>query len=304
MLISSLADWVEWMAVISVSPSWANIVDVIVDTRDTSLYAPKLTGGAYSDNDEIDVREALRNTVEERIALLDDYYPFVFDERDRFVVRDNYCFSSSAYIPLLEISLLKGWTNKEQVPYKSYTDLFEWIVAKSFKEAGFDTSLMGTSRAGGQFDERLKRVSAELGIPTYPSNAAHSSRARDEKVDVVAGWFFKDQRKGEAINLIQATCANDCEWEAKLNSIPTSRWQIYFAEKLIPRAYLAIPYHASDENACLLTELDSNCSFVDRIRLVLMLKGEIVFEENDSRKLLEEMNAFVEQYLFRSPSET
>lgn len=296
MLLSSLADWIEWMTIVSSTPPWPNVVDAIIDSCGTDEYITKLTGGEYSQIDREDLGEDLRSVIEKRRLVLRGYYPFEFDNRERLVLRKNFNLSNSACVVLLQISMLKSWTSTDKVPLNCYTQLFEFVVEDAFKSAGYDSSIIGTSR-GGSFVNNLKRTADELGIVSDSSGVAHSKAAKDEKVDVVAGRFFRDKRKGEAIILIQATCAKDSKWEAKLSNISLSRWRRYFLECLTPTCYLAIPYHASEENATLLTDLDEKRAFLDRIRLVLMLHGKVAIRKDSYEKRYNEMNTYTKQYL-------
>lgn len=297
MLLSSLADWAEWMALVSTPPSWANVVDAITDSRGTDAYSTNLTGGDFFSDCDGNVSEDLRSVIEVRVSSLGDRYPFEFDDRDRLRVRDGCDLTTSAYTAMLQISMLKGCTSPKEVPYDPYTSLFEHIVAGAFRKAGYDASIVGTSRKGKTFEERLSRTSGELSMPSDSSKVAHSAGAKDDKVDVVAGRFFRDGRKGEAVILTQATCAQDGKWETKLSEIPFDRWRGYFLGQMTPVGYLAIPYHASEENSAMLTGLDARCSFLDRIRLTLMLGGRLEFLDDESKALNDKVNEYVRRYL-------
>lgn len=301
MLLSSLADWVEWAALVASLPPWPTVVDALEDALGIDMYRGKLTGGGIDARDPEPLTEALYNVIDERRRILGTYYPFQFDGRGRFRPCPQFDFDSSAYIELLEISLLKGWFASDRAVLESCVELFEHIVAEAMRSAGCDSSIVGTSVQAGGFEKRLEKIAEELSIPVDSSAAVHSKAAKDDRVDVVAGRFFRDGRKGEVFILAQATCAEDRKWESKLSNIPLFRWRSYFLEQFPPIGFLAVPYQLSDENAALLTNLDGNRSFLDRTRLVIMLDGVIGLSSEGGKCLTGEIEKLSEKYLRLPP---
>lgn len=296
MVLSSLADWVEWAALVSMVPPWPTTVDAIEDALGRDMYRSKLAGGQFSDQCAIPLGEALRNVIENRARVLGQYYPFRFDDRGRLQLRSGCDTSKSAYITLLQIALLKSWASVDGEAFLACTKLLEHIVAEAFRRVGCDSVIVGTSISGG-FEAKLEKVAEGLAMPVDSASAAHSKAAKDERVDVVAGRFFRDGRKGEVFILVQATCARNEQWESKLSCIPISRWRSYFLEQFPPIGFLAVPYQVSDEDAALLTSLDGARSFLDRTRLALMLNEEMELLDEDGGELLRRVRSFASLHL-------
>lgn len=296
MMLSSLADWVEWAALVSVASPWPTTVDAIGDALGRDWYQSKLTGDQFSDTLPIPLSDALRNVIEERARVLGRRYPFRFDDRGRLQLRADHDIERSAYVVLLQIALLKSWAGSDDAAFQACTKLLEHVVAGAFRQTGCDSAIVGTS-VGGGFEAKLQKIADELAMRVDPSSAAHSKAAKDERVDVVAGRFFRDGRRGEVFILVQVTCAKNERWESKLSCIPLSRWRNYFLEQFPPIGFLAVPYHVLDEDAALLTSLDGGRSFLDRTRLVLMLNGEIASLDAVGCDLLKQVRLFSSQHL-------
>lgn len=297
MVLSSLADWVEWAALASAVLPWPTTVDAIEDALGWDTYQSKLTGERFSDELPIPLGDALRNVIEDRVRVLGWRYPFRFDDRGQLQLRADRDVKKSAYIALLQISLLKSWADFDNAAFQACTKLLEHIAAEAFRRTGCDSAIVGTSVNGGGFEAKLEKIAEELAVRVDSASAAHSKAAKDERVDVVAGRFFRDGRKGEVFILVQATCAKNEQWESKLSCIPLSRWRSYFLEQFSPIGFLAVPYHVSDEDAALLTSLGGGRSFLDRTRLVLMLNGELETLDVAGCDLLKQVRSFSSQHL-------
>lgn len=295
MFVSSAADWVE-LASLALPPlPLADVVDYIVDCLGgKDSYSDSYLDIGQEEPERHDLNEGIRNMLESRERLLNDSYPFRIDGFRRCVLKDGYSLEHSHYLLLLCLSALKGWGDNNDM--QSCTKLFEHVVNQSLLAAGFESAVMGTS-SEGTFKERLETVGAKLKLDVDYAAAPRSAKAKDDGVDVIAGHFWHDGRKGELVILVQAACGKESggAWEGKLSAVPIPSWRLRFLESLNPYAYLAIPYHlTSDAEKAVLSSGDSH-SFIDRIRLVKLSGGRLQFppgpEEDMAVQLVQRASA-------------
>lgn len=282
---SALADWVEFNALVTSDRySWSSLIDAMKDSGVQESRSPRLhTPDGCSD--DINVFETVHEIISFRGQYLESSYPFRFDNLDRLVLKDNFSISSSPYILFLTISLLKGWIYpNDNAILKPVADCFEHAVHKAIQSAGFSSSVIGTSSGMGNFKTKLENAAKAIGLSAFADNGTYSRFANDDGVDVIGGYIWRDGRKGEILCLIQAACGKTDNLPNKLYSIHSRNWMDYFAEKSLPYAIIAVPYHLSDDVVERLLVGQDNFTYLDRIRLVHLFGNYPICFNNPNAK--------------------
>lgn len=269
MKISSLADWVEFMALAGAYAPWNTVVDSMRESGIREEYQSLMTGGMSEEQDELEhIDESVKNCLLARSVYLTDLYPFEFDEWDRLVTKQDFQLDSNPYFILLCISLLQAWkANNDSNILNTVTKLFEFLIDAALKNMGIASSIIGTATSATDFESKLIRAGHELGITTNPTVSTHSRFAQDEGVDVVGGYLWEDGRKGQQLFLIQASCGQESVWKNKMTNINSMQWKNFFLEKTLPVPVIAVPYQMT-QDALDHTFLEGGSyTFLDRMRL-------------------------------------
>lgn len=302
MLITSLADWAELMAIQGYRAPWPNVVDAMIDATGQRFYMSSMTGmsvfGLNGDDgegdEEADLGCSVKSVLEFRSQTLKNKYPFYFNEQNCLSLKEGFSINRNAYVSLLMISLIKGWIDDIKAHQICYR-LFEYITKEAFIHEGFSATLTGTA-IEGRFEEKVDRVGKELGVNVNPDACRRSKHAKDDGVDVVTAKLFRDNRQGEVFILVQATCSKDSKWSAKLNDTPSARWRGYLIAQLTPLCILSVPYHISSEVEERLMGVDSARTFIDRIRLVKMLSQKLSLADANMKMQYNELRKYVKDF--------
>lgn len=281
MIESSLADWVELLALLRASVPMSSVIDAL---RDSGLKDEFQSGRLEAGEEEpstIYTFPALRERLEYRNLYLGDAYPFRFDSFDRLQY-DSTVDANNPYLLMLLVSLLKGFVvRRDNTVLDPLTKAFEFLTCTCLRNSGLRCEIVGTSSGNGKFEEKLVSVAKSLGLAAYPTAAPRSARANDERVDVVGGNLWHDGRKGNVLLLIQCACGMTDSWINKAHTIPATNWKSYFGEVSPPYCALAVPYDITDRViTSILYGFNDNCTFFDRLRLVKHA-GFSVFPEDD-----------------------
>ena len=294
MQASSLADWTEYCALKGKVAPWHSVREFM---REAGV-PPVIIDQSYGD--EAFVNGQLFDDMEERAALdgdaalqmeptggagqdtahrlicqraqyLGDSYPFEFDEFNRLRLKERVDIEHNPYIMFLRISILKGWLYpSDKTVLLPITNLFEQLIAASMRCAGLRAAVVGTSKSEG-FDIKLRKSASSIGLDCDPHAVEHSPYAKDEGVDIIGGCIAQDHRIGEPIWLIQAACGKSGnDWENKLMHIDPGKWSRYLCSRSHPYAFLAVPYHLTEQAIEGFMHYGDTRSFLDRLRLVHM----------------------------------
>lgn len=300
MLLSSLADLLELQVLRGVRLPWKSMAEGM---REAGVSA-RVIDDAYVDNDYIEgelesnafldleedsygqmteqPNETVRSLIGFRMRYLGDWYPFSFDSFGQLTVDSNSLARSCSYCDLLLISLCAGW-GYDQPSGKTLgriaSSLFENIVALALKNAGLNAFVMGTSQ-NGSFEEKLNQCGTELDLAASIRTIKPPERAKDEGVDVIGGFLWRDRRIGEPVWLIQATCGKS-DWKEKLRGIDNKKWASYLSTRTGALALLAVPFHLTDEVIDRLVPHEGAFAFMDRLRLVKMLGSSIRYPSDE-----------------------
>ena len=279
---SALADFVELLAIHSVSITRARLVDFIVDNGWTLTPHENYVGVAEADDDDDstyteDTATRIFRLLNERAAGLGDWYPFSIDEAGR-VTRRATAQSSDSYLLLLAITV----AHAHNLPTtKPPTDLFPDVVCRTYTARGWSAFNFGaTSGRGLSFDEALDELGAALRLNVDADAAPRSMSAQDAGADCVAHYPWFELRIGRWLTITQVTCASSNEWRTKLFDATPLPWQSRLNEGVSPRVVLAVPHHVEPSHlAFLLSEANSQVYILDRLSLTKYLPPPIDAEK-------------------------
>lgn len=269
MIESSLADWVELLALLRVSVPMSSVIDALKDSGlDEEYHSERLELGEMEPS-SINTFPALRERLDIRQRYLGNAYPFHFDQFDRLQY-DSVTDANNPYLLMLLISLLKGHVfSRDKTVLDPLTKAFEFLTCTCLRNGGLKCEVVGTGNGNGKFEEKLASAAKSLGLAAYPVAASRSARANDERVDVVGGNLWHDGRKGNVLVLIQCACGDTSSWVNKAHTIPAENWRNYFGEVSYPYCALAVPYDITDRAiSAIIDGYNDNCTFFDRLRLV------------------------------------
>lgn len=303
---SALADWVELYALRGRRTPWPALANALKDSGlasgliDSRELEDERYGFNYLGIDDPDCEEfgnepddetsafedqpeqlSAYEILEQRSSLLDESYPFEFDRNDCLSLKEGYPVSSSSYIWLLKISLMKGWIYpKDQSILLPITRLFEYVVSLALRMGGLSAEVVGTAGGSG-FMERVGRCTQALNLPFRPQGLSIPNNAQDMGVDVLGGYLWDDYRVGENIWLVQAACGKEEAWEDKSMHIDSAKWgRLLGDDYCVPLSLIAVPYHMTNDAVRDVLHYSESRSFLDRIRLVIMMGKVVNFKEN------------------------
>ncbi len=267
---SAIADFLEAMALSGKQMSRAALGDYIEDVA----WAPKLkehfAGPELDEDDDVmgestsDARaRKVFDLLEERSCVLGDLYPFTIDDAG---VRLRDGAEDGGYLVLLGISLAHAY----QLPTSSGLDpkqVLEDVAVSVMRAQGMQAKNTAFSTQQGSFSDLLIAMGPALGLQPTPEQATISKSAKDEGVDVLCVFGWRDDRPGRWVFIGQVTCAKSDEWRKKLSEPSPHQWKALLGVQIAPIPFLAIPYHAQRGH---LQDLlgKENAAVLDRLRLV------------------------------------
>lgn len=270
---SYCADYLELLALLGAAPHWGDYDDFLSGAR---VPLKEAFRGAFIEPmpGELVGRPInfVRNTLDERAAVLGDRYPFVLSDR-RLELKPGW--EDDTYLGLL--SLLQLHVIEDAQVVRSEL-AFEISVRDSMRSAGLLAETVGTSSGAG-FRASLEQACTQLNLVANPDGVAHPKLARDEDVDTICRFNFSDVRRGQWLLVGQATCAKSDEWQHKAKEPSSGAWATYTSCSPKPRVFLAVPHHVqSDTLAFLLGHLDEGF-VVDRLRLTAIRQAPTAEEQ-------------------------
>ncbi len=234
------ADFIELMTVFANRDgvSFGDIQDRFFGTKEYSNNDG--LSAEQRDNDESFINEILR-IIKERILLYKDDYPFLFENSEIILLKDNLTWKQKLYIGLLissKLNVFKEFTSLLSTEF----EVISYFVLKNFlpdyaiiKEFGKNTEYKGSAI------NKIKRLAEDLGldINNYELNNISSKNNQERGLDVI-GWIpFEDNCQNKLVYLGQCACGKNTE--SKFHD--TRRFENYlFFYKSKPQHVMFIPY--------------------------------------------------------------
>lgn len=276
---SCLADWLETSALAGRRVTRDDLTDIIADNGWSTL-TPRQISVDPADEMPEEWPDAAFGLLGERHELLGDHWPFQLTEtRITPTVRPS--TDGRRYLALLGMTIAHAWGIPG--PHDP-TILLEEVATRAYKRAGCRAFGTGTAAAGGgRGKATVVEAGRSVGLRPVPDPNPIRRSARDTGVDVLAVAVPTDHRPGQALLLVQVTCARSDSWQAKLSQPRSDLWARYLNDTgTRPLPVLVVPHHVEPPTLRYLTGADSGGLIVDRLRLVRMLTGEsLTMQEND-----------------------
>jgi hypothetical protein len=282
---SSLADYLELLAIAGRSWSMEQLADHILDNRWIDQLGERIGVPAEVETDDGDLSGELDRALEravdvvsvidERASTAGDRYPFQRNDSGRLTYQGG-DDGPGPYVRLLALTVGHAIRHPFDAPVHQ---VFEVVVEHAFSNFGFLTAGIGAiSRTGGGFHNTLTTACTAVGLDAYPAAALARSFANDEGSDIISNVWSMDRRKGGLQLIGQATCARSNDWDAKILEPSVHQWRDWLGGVRSPVAYLAVPHHVEDiTRAWLMAKRDRDV--VDRLRLCSMMSAELVAGE-------------------------
>lgn len=279
---SALADFLEAMALSGKPMSRAALGDYIEDAGWATKLKEHFQGPDVDEDDDVmgestsDARaRKVFDLLDERSAVLGELYPFSVNDAG---VKLRQGVEDGRYLVLLGISLAHSYelnTTSGLDPKRVLED----VTVSVMQAQGMRARNTAFSTQPGSFSDLLIAAGTKLGLHPTPEQATISRSAKDEGVDVLCVFGWRDERPGRWVFIGQVTCANSDEWSKKLSEPKPHRWKALLGVKTIPIPFLAVPYHVQRGHLLYLLG-ESNAAVLDRLRLVPFLPTDNnAFEE-------------------------
>lgn len=282
---SALADFLEVMALRAPSLTESELADLLDDNHwrlknkryhlaeldlSESLTDPEAEEGDTDGDDDIETNyeETARmvfELIDERRRILKTRYPFT-------IVAGRLRYQAGAdrvYLFFLAISILHSRNLASPAPA---WEIFEGSVLTILKnEPLLAASISAHRRDGLGFSDALIKAAADIELIGRPDQLTYSVAAHDEGSDVIANYWWRDDRPGHWVLVGQATCVKDSlRWKPKMQELSgTSYWAkgLGVINQSAVCGFLAVPYHVEPDH---FEYLVNRCDgfVLDRLRLV------------------------------------
>jgi hypothetical protein len=238
--LNFFADFIELMSLFANTDgvSYGDIYDRFFGTKEYS--ENEITKSEQVDNDEIFTRKIIRIIIE-RIRLYDEDYPFIYDNSEIILLKNNLTFKQKLYLGLLISSKLNIFKEFSSI----ITTEFESISFFAFQNFLPTNSIVKefgkNSEYSGSAIDKIKKLAIDLGLDIDKDELeAISPRNNQERGLDIIGWIpFKDNCKNKLIYLAQCACGKDKE--SKFHD--TRRFENYLLfYKAKPQHLMFIPY--------------------------------------------------------------
>jgi hypothetical protein len=267
---SSIADFLEAMSLSGKTMSHAQLGDYIEDAGwSTKLKEHFMGPGIDDDEDAMGTSSAqararkVFDLLRERAVALGEHYPFTVDDSGVRVCNGQ--MSQEGYLVLLGISLAHSYDLKTSSGLDP-KQVMEDVTLSVMDAHGMQAKSTAFSKQSGTFSDLLIAAGLELDLQPTPGLAHISKQAKDEGVDIVCVFGWKDKRPGRWTFIGQVTCAASDNWQKKLSEPSPHQWKEILGTKVSPIPFLAIPYHV--QHGHLLDLMGkANATVLDRLRL-------------------------------------
>lgn len=262
---SYCADYLEMLAVAGMAPHWGDYDDYLqnnnVPLREV-FRGGQVAIQQASGDDDVRLIRFVKNILNERFTVLGDSYPFQLGD-DRLIARD---ISTSTYFGLLALCQLHVINDRAAVVPES---AFEVCLYDAMRNVGLVADNVGTSMGRG-FQGALQNACDVLGLVANPDGVTHPIRARDEDIDSICRFEFRDPRRGQWMLIGQATCASSNDWQRKAREPARNAWATYTSSWPAPQIFLAVPHHVQPDTWAFLLDHYDEGFVVDRLRIAAM----------------------------------
>ncbi len=269
---SAIADFLELLALGGAPTTEDQLAEHISDA-DWAVGELFLAEGetrplARQREDAKDQARSVYSTLEERLEVLGDKWPFRFDgSRLVSLGREP---RADPYVALLSITLTHAYDLA--APHAPEV-VFEDTVADVFGRRDLLVSNFGrVARGAANFEQALAAAGTAVRLMPTPEAAVRKVGAQDEKVDTLCHMWWGDARPGLWCLIGQATCAKSEEWEKKIKEPAPNAWSKLLNVEPWPLPFLAIPHHVEGLHLAKLVQ-DSVGVVFDRLRLVNFKEG-------------------------------
>jgi hypothetical protein len=294
---SAVADWVERVVAGGRAISEATLADYISDNDWTFsdqwdlgdfLKVPETDDddeGAREnevDRSRMDARKVF-SLFEERATILAEKYPFDIVDR-HLQLREGVDLFSDVYVAVWALTLAHAY---DLVDNPKPTQVFEEMIPPCLKGPRLLVENFGAlRRSKGSFSAALETVGGLIRLPVSPSGAVRSTRAQDENADLLAHFWWGDQRSGHWGFVGQATCGKSDTWDSKIMETSAPAWKGWLGTIVPPLAFLAVPHHVEPSHLIRLVSGRERL-VIDRLRLVRFKTDCSEAEKEIIRKVLE-----------------
>jgi len=295
-LVHLYADYVELVALFSndnfvtSSDIQDRLIDEGVENIEEDLGSTSEIGSTKSEQmDSIETR--IRNIfllIEERSTLYKDHYPFIYS-KEKLKLKEQLDYKNELYLMLLTASNLKLF-NKVQSELTSEFEVISFYVLKNYlPEKAIVKQFGKQSDYDGNAKTKIKELAKDLQleIDEYEINQISERNIQERGLDII-GWIpFDDECPNMLVILAQCACGK--KWHGKHHD--TTRFENYYNfYKSKPQHALFIPYsliNYSVNKFYQSDEVENNRMVFERKRLIEYFKEEDVFNNLDSKKLIE-----------------
>ena len=308
-LIYLYADFVELIALFSNNSyvTETDILDRLKDEGETNIL-DIISSEAAEDGDDEEIPESKKNDlkerwvnelfslIEDRVAIYNENYPFNYDLKRGFILKDNIQGKQELYLFLLIASNLDSFNKIGSELTKDF-ELVSFYSLKEFLPAYARVESFGKNTIyTGNAISKIKRLASEMRLDINENSLRNISEKNNQErgLDVV-GWLpFKDSCPNIITILGQCTCEKN--WPKKYHD--TKRFETYMKYfRLKPIHAMFIPYSLIIRNSSWFDrsdDIERNTIMFERKRILELFNEQQAFEVLDSKKIVESCVAYQE----------
>lgn len=297
-MIYLFADYVELMSLFS-NQNFVTKSDTEDRFKDEDIIKQVKSDADQSEANDQTERfiDSIFRLLGERSRLFADDYPFIVENNDRIILKDENKISekNKIYIYLLISSSLNIFSDFQHELTSEFELLCEKVLANFLPAHAIVKSFGKNSNYTGTAVNKIKELSKDMKVPIdHDGFDEISTKGTQEKGLDLVGWIpFDDTVPNFLSILVQCACGKD--WHKKLTE--TRRYNNYFKfHRLRPIHSLFIPFNLVSHNRNTFyrnDELENGLIF-ERKRILNYLSHTDFFNTFESKLLVEECIKFQE----------